>query len=59
MMKRRLIMSDNEIRQLLIERKRAERKKMKRRAMMLEAAESLIGWASLFGICFMLSGIGA
>ena len=52
-------MSDNEIRQILIERKRAERKKMKRRAMMLEAAESLIGWASLFGICFMLSGIGA
>jgi len=51
-------MSDNEIRQILIERKREKRRKMKRRAMMLEVAESLIGWASLFGICFMLSGIG-
>ena len=52
-------MSDNEIRKILIERKREERKRMKRRAEALEAAENLIGWASLFGICFMLSGIGA
>lgn len=52
-------MSDNEIRQILAERKRQERKQMKRRAEALEVAESLIGWASLFGICFMLSGIGA
>ena len=52
-------MSDNKIRQILIERKREERKQMKRRALMLEVAEGLIGWASLFGICFMLSGIGA
>lgn len=52
-------MSDNEIRQIILERKRSERRKMKRRAMMLEMTESLIGWASLFGICFMLSGIGA
>ena len=51
-------MSDNEIRQILIERKREKRKKMKRRAMLLEAAESLIGWASLFGIGFMLSVLG-
>ena len=58
MMKRGRIMSDNEIRQILIERKREKRRKMKRRAMMLEVAESLIGWASLFGICFMLSVIG-
>ena len=58
MMKRRQIMSDNEIRQILIERKRQERKQIKRRAMLLEVAEGLIGWASLFGICFMLSVIG-
>lgn len=51
-------MSDNEIRQILLERKR-QRRKEERRAEILEMAEGLIGWASLFGICFMLSGIGA
>lgn len=50
-------MSDNEIRKVLAERKRQERKE-ERRAEALEVAESLIGWASLFGVCFMLSVIG-
>lgn len=50
-------MSDNEIRRVLTERKRQERKE-ERRAEILEMAEGFIGWASLFGICFMLSVIG-
>ena len=58
-MKRWLIMSDNEIRQILIERKKEERKKMKRRALMLEVADDIGGWICLMAICFMLSGIGA
>ena len=57
MMKRRRIMSDNEIRQILLERKR-QRRKEERRAEILEMAEGFIGWASLFAICFMLSVIG-
>ena len=51
-------MSDNEIRQILIERKRQDRK-MQRRAEILETAGDVLGWASLFGICFLLSGICA
>lgn len=50
-------MSDNEIRKILIERKRQERK-AQRRAEILETAGDMLGWASLFGICFMLSVIG-
>ena len=50
-------MSDNEIRKVLTERKRQERKE-ERRAELLEMAEGFIGWASLFGIGFMLSVIG-
>ena len=50
-------MSDNEIRQILLERKR-QRRKEERRAEILEMAEDFIGWASLFAICFMLSVIG-
>lgn len=50
-------MSDNEIRRVLIERKRQERKE-ERKAEILDVVEGFIGWASLFGICFMLSVIG-
>ena len=50
-------MSDNEIRKILAERKRQERK-MEKRAAIIEMAGDLIGWASLLGICFMLSVIG-
>lgn len=44
-------MSDNDIRQILIERKR----KARRKAFTREAAEGLIGWGSLFAMIFMLS----
>lgn len=50
-------MSDNEIRQILIERKRQEIRKQNRAAVK-EAAEAVLGWICLFGICFMLSAIG-
>ena len=50
-------MSDNEIRKILSERKRQERK-MEKRAAAIEVAGDLLGWVSLFGICFMLSVIG-
>ena len=54
---RRAGMSDNEIRQILIERKRQEIRKQNRAAVK-EAAEAVLGWICLFGICFMLSAIG-
>ena len=51
-------MSDNEIRQILIEKKRLERKKQQDRELIRELAENIIGWGSLFIICFMLTVIG-
>lgn len=51
-------MSDNEIRKILAEKKREERRKMKRRVMMLEVTDGIVGWSCLIAICFMLSGIG-
>lgn len=54
---RRTGMSDNEIRQILIERKRQEIRKQNRAALK-EAAEAVLGWICLFAICFMLSAIG-
>lgn len=50
-------MSDNEIRRILIERKRQEAKK-KRREDALEIAGDIVAWLGLFAICFMLSVIG-
>ena len=50
-------MSDNEIRKILIERKKQERK-IEKRAELIGIAGDLIGWASLFGACFMLAAIG-
>ena len=50
-------MTDEQIRQILIDEKRKERK-MQRRAEVLEMIEGIIGWSSLFVIGFMLSVIG-
>ena len=50
-------MSDEEIRQILAERKRQARKE-ERRAEILELVGGFLGWASLFWIGFMLSVIG-
>lgn len=50
-------MSDNEIRQILIERKREERRQ-ERIEEIKEAAGGIIGWSSLFFLGFMLSVIG-
>lgn len=50
-------MSDNEIRQILAERKKCERM-MKRREKVLEITSEAIAWGSLFMLCFMLSVIG-
>ena len=50
-------MSDNEIRKILIERKKQERK-IEKRTELIGIAGDLIGWASLFGVCFMLAAIG-
>ena len=50
-------MSDNEIRQILAERKRQQRRQ-ERREEIRDIIEGVIGWACLFGICFMLSVIG-
>ena len=47
-------MSDNEIRQILIERKR-EARKAERREEIMECIEGLVGFGGLFFICFMLS----
>ena len=50
-------MSDEQIRQILIERKRQERK-AERRAEILDAVGSIFAWGGMFWICFMLSVIG-
>lgn len=50
-------MSDNEIRQILVEKKRKERQ-MQRREDLLEIIGSTFAWAGLFWICFMLSVVG-
>lgn len=50
-------MSDNEVRKILIERKRQD-EKMKRRKAAVELAGDVVGWGSLIVICFMLLVIG-
>ena len=50
-------MSDNEIRQILIERKKALRKAEKREELR-EWIEAFAGFGGLLIICFMLSVIG-
>ena len=50
-------MSDNEIRQILVERKRQERRMQKREAI-IEVAGGILGWSSIFFIGFMLAVIG-
>lgn len=50
-------MSDNEVRKILIERKRQD-EKMKRRADALEIAGDIVAWVGLLAICFMLLVIG-
>lgn len=50
-------MSNSEIRQILVEKKRMERK-MQRRAEIFEAVEGILAWSSLFVIGFALSVIG-
>ena len=50
-------MSDNEIRQILVERKRQARRAENRTAI-LEAVGTMIAWAGLLWICFMLTAIG-
>jgi len=47
-------MSDNEIREILIERK----KKQERLDGLRDAAEGIIGFASLLILCFLISVIG-
>lgn len=46
-------MSDNEIRQILIQRKREERREMKREQIK-ETVEGILGWACLFGLGYMM-----
>lgn len=43
-------MTDEEIRQVLIERKKAARRK--------EVIESLLGWFCLFGGCYLIAILG-
>ena len=50
-------MSDNEIRRILVEKKRKERQ-MQRSAQIIEAAQDVAAWGGLFVICFMLAVIG-
>lgn len=50
-------MSDEQIREILIERKKEARGRAKR-AEIFEAVGDLLGWSSLIAICFMLSAIG-
>ena len=50
-------MSDNEIREILVERKRQE-KRMQRREAVIETVEGIIAWGGLFFIGFMLAVIG-
>lgn len=49
-------MSDNEIREILIERKRRQRKQ-ERLYELKDAAEGFIGFASLIILCFLIAGI--
>ncbi len=50
-------MSDNEIRQILAERKREERR-MQRREAIIEMVGGIAAWGGLFFIGFMLAVIG-
>lgn len=50
-------MSDNEIRQILVERKRQERR-IQRREAIVEVVGGILGWSSIFFIGFMLAVIG-
>ena len=50
-------MTDNEIREILIERKRAARE-LERREELREWIEAFAGFGGLLIICFMLSVIG-
>ena len=50
-------MSDNEIREILIERKKRQRKQERLYALK-DAAEGFIGFACLFILCFMIAVIG-
>lgn len=50
-------MSDNEIREILVQKKRNERR-MKRRETVIETVEGIIAWGGLFFIGFMLAVIG-
>ena len=50
-------MSDNEIRQILIERK-IQQRKAERQEEIKDFIEGFIGWGSLFFLGFMLSVIG-
>lgn len=52
-----MITSDNEIRKILAERKRAEREAA-RREEIKDCIEGFVGFACLLFICFMLSVIG-
>lgn len=49
-------MTDNDIRRILVERKR-EARKQERRQELYEGIGSALGFAGLFVICFMLSVI--
>ncbi len=50
-------MSDEQIREILIKRKKEDGKRAKRAAT-IEAIGDLLGWSSLIAICFMLTVIG-
>lgn len=50
-------MSDNEIREILAERKRRERR-MQRREAIIEMVGGITAWGGLFFIGFMLAVIG-
>lgn len=50
-------MSDNEIREILVEKKRQERR-MQRRETAIETVEGIIAWGGLFFIGFMIAVIG-
>ncbi len=50
-------MSDEQIREILIQRKKEARRRANRAAV-LEVVGDLLGWSSLIVICFMLSVIG-
>jgi len=49
--------SDNEIREILIERKKRQRKQ-ERLYELRDAAEGIIGFASLLILCFLIAVIG-